>query len=545
MANHANTSTPDSDAQKHEFHLSKSQHSESQKAELQRQVSEQPEPEQPQQLEPQQVESSSEASHPQNDLSPFSDNEPPLDAYMDDMPPASDEEYPSDIDNSFSHHADSEQNASQDIAPETAQQSPEEQLSATASMLALRQKMKQRKAQDTEDKKAQVSAESPSQDAADRMSNTLRSRFSNANATPSAQDNQAQPSQQHIEQEQSDPNQFQPQSQMSEAEGTANKVVPVLSDSVNTASDNTSAPITADFQPSVNSEESGQGSEFDDDEFFDAEFEEDMPFASDSQPVLPDSQTTLSNEGSSQEAASQQGTPQEGASQAHSEDSFFREDLPPWETEQSNGSLASTDTAARDSLVSANTEQVPLKPANQAISNQQSSYDQGTSLQSSVGNSSSIAERSDGSKVITNTQSGSLSAYLEDGTKLTHASQIDEWSNLVEQMPIAGLLKQLFLHASFSRDNGNVSLEIDNSQSHLLNESAKQQLLDTLHHGLGENVTVNITLGSPNSTPFALQQDIHAMRQAHAHSVVQTDETIQALLSIFDASVLTDSVKAR
>lgn len=560
IANHADIANVDSDSQLRESQPNESQHSESQLSKSQRQVFEQSEPVQielkqpkPEKFEPQQLNSSSGASHPPRDLSPFSDDEPPLDAYMDDMPPASDEEYPSGIDDSFSHHADSEQSGSKDISPDTAQPSPEEQLSATASMLALRQKMKQRKAQDSEDKKAQISAESPSQDAADRMSNTLRSRFSNATATPSALNNQAQPSQQQIQQEQSDQNQFQPQSQMSGIEFSNNEVVTGLSGSANTASDNTSSTIISSpnapyVQPPVNSDDSGQGNAFDDDEFFDAEFEEDMPFARDSQ---PDSQTALSNEGSLQEAASQPGTSQEGASQAHSEDGFFTEDLPPWETKHSNGSFASNDTvasnntAARDSLVSANTEQEPLKPVNQTISNQQSDFGQDSNLQLSAENSPRKDAVGNDLNARSTSQSGSLSAYLEDGTKLTHASQIDEWSNLVEQMPIAGLLKQLFLHASFSRDNGNVSLEIDNSQSHLLNESAKQQLLDTLHHGLGENVTVNITVGSPNSTPFALQQDIHAMRQAHAHSVVQTDETIQALLSIFDASVLTDSVKAR
>jgi DNA polymerase-3 subunit gamma/tau len=146
---------------------------------------------------------------------------------------------------------------------------------------------------------------------------------------------------------------------------------------------------------------------------------------------------------------------------------------------------------------------------------------------------------------LSSTYDGQLKAYLSDGSKLTHASQIDEWSNLVEQMPVAGLLKQLVLHASFSRNGNQVSLEIDHSQTHLLNDSAKKQLVDAIHHGLGENVDVNITLGEPSSTPFALQQEIHAMRHAHAHSVIKTDDTIQALLSTFDASVLTDSVKAR
>ena len=103
---------------------------------------------------------------------------------------------------------------------------------------------------------------------------------------------------------------------------------------------------------------------------------------------------------------------------------------------------------------------------------------------------------------LSSTYDGQLKAYLNDGSKLTHASQIDEWSNLVEQMPVAGLLKQLVLHASFSRAGNQVSLEIDHSQTHLLNDSAKKQLVDAIHHGLGENVEVNITLGEPASTPL-------------------------------------------
>jgi len=140
---------------------------------------------------------------------------------------------------------------------------------------------------------------------------------------------------------------------------------------------------------------------------------------------------------------------------------------------------------------------------------------------------------------------GQLTAYLEDGKKLVHASQIDKWSYLVEQMPLAGLLKQLVLHASFSKNNGQVTLEIDNSQAHLLNESAKKQLLDALHHTLGEQVEIEIVLGNPAQTPYSLQQEIVAMREAYAHEVLESDEKIQALLSMFDASIVTDTVKAR
>ncbi|MEC8375322.1 MAG: DNA polymerase III subunit gamma/tau C-terminal domain-containing protein, partial [Pseudomonadota bacterium] len=146
---------------------------------------------------------------------------------------------------------------------------------------------------------------------------------------------------------------------------------------------------------------------------------------------------------------------------------------------------------------------------------------------------------------LSDTYNGSLNAYLDNGNKLTHASQIDSWSNLVEQMPVAGLLKQLVLHAAFSKNENTVNLEIHHSQAHLLNDNTKAQLFDALRQGMGENVEVVINLGEPASTPFSLQQEIHAMRHAHAHTVINTDDTIQALLSTFDASVLTETVKAR
>ncbi|GEA13629.1 DNA polymerase III subunit gamma/tau [Alteromonas sp. KUL49] len=143
------------------------------------------------------------------------------------------------------------------------------------------------------------------------------------------------------------------------------------------------------------------------------------------------------------------------------------------------------------------------------------------------------------------TYNGDLKAYLDDGSKLVHASQIDQWSNLVEQLPLAGLLKQLVLNATFSREGDQVSLEIDQSQSHLINDSAKQQVVDALHHALGEGVSVSMSLGNPDKTPLQLQQDIQVMRLDHAKNVVQTDDQIQTLLASFDASVVEASIKPR
>ena len=228
------------------------------------------------------------------------------------------------------------------------------------------------------------------------------------------------------------------------------------------------------------------------------EFEEDMPFSNDESEAQSNSETPV-------------------------------EDMPPWATDYDNHPPQHVEGA--DYV--------------EAPSDSSSNYGNSPEQMESAGDRSFARDAQNFDTPLSSTYDGQLKAYLNDGSKLTHASQIDEWSNLVEQMPVAGLLKQLVLHASFSRAGNQVSLEIDHSQTHLLNDSAKKQLVDAIHHGLGENVEVNITLGEPASTPFALQQEIHAMRHAHAHSVIKTDDTIQALLSTFDASVLTDTVKAR
>lgn len=138
-----------------------------------------------------------------------------------------------------------------------------------------------------------------------------------------------------------------------------------------------------------------------------------------------------------------------------------------------------------------------------------------------------------------------LSAYLPDNSKLTHASQIDRWSQLVEAMPVAGLLKQVALHSAFSENEGQVTLELDASQAHLLNNGTEEQLTGALCEALGRVVTLQIHTGNPQRTPFQIQQSIQAMRQQHAEQIVNSDTVIQQLLNTFQASIVTESVKAR
>lgn len=215
-------------------------------------------------------------------------------------------------------------------------------------------------------------------------------------------------------------------------------------------------------------------------------------------------------------------------------------DPPPWATE-------ATDIPAsypEDQQVSA-----PIETATPAKSSQQAEPDAQEPTESPVAiDAGPHAQNTQpaSSAPVTDSYDGSpLKAYLDDGSKLVHASQIDSWSQLVENMPVAGLLKQVALHAAFHADGDKVTLELDQSQAHLVNESAVAQLTEALSEGLGREVTLEIKMGQPESTPFQIQQRIQNMRQQHAEHVVSTDDKIQSLMNVFQASVVADSVKAR
>ena len=487
-------------------------------------------------------------------------DEPPLDAYMDEMPPQSGDVTPYDASDTlrysepFQHERAHIQSSdefelgalstgsevrSDEVQPPL---SAEEQLTSTADMLALRQKLKQKKAQDADvqnSKAANAAGESASdiqarfaRSKAAASKNTFSDRATDpisdvnaASAPPELDAGSKQESDNSLERESSleretslERDGILERDDSLELKNNTEQNFNTLDESNNRGqSANNGIQATATSEALSNSEHiesaaalrntasayinreplSDNAAETND--FALDDFEEDMPFSNDE----VSAQTSLEPQ------------PQ---------------DAPPWATEFDNAPpqhFENYDDA--ETFVDNNTSpNIPLPEQ-----------------RGDLGDRSFVRDALDFDTPLSSTYSGKLNAYLNDGSKLIHASQIDEWSNLVEQMPVAGLLKQLVLHASFSRNGNQVSLEIDNSQTHLLNDSAKKQLVDAIHHGLGENVEVNITLGEPSSTPFALQQEIHAMRHAHAHTVIKTDETIQSLLSTFDASVLTDTVKAR
>lgn len=194
------------------------------------------------------------------------------------------------------------------------------------------------------------------------------------------------------------------------------------------------------------------------------------------------------------------------------------EDVPPWVEESIPNQQQESTTA--------------LQPVNETQSSQWGGQQTTTT---SFEQSESAGEAYD----------GNLSPYLDSGDKLVAAQQIDDWSALVEKMPVAGLLKQIALNASFSKQASEIHLLLDNKQAHLLNPTTEAQLKQALQSVVGDQLSITITLGEPETTPSKIQGEIKQMRQQYAHQVVQTDNVFQDLITNFDANVVPDSVLPR
>ncbi|GAB2683925.1 DNA polymerase III subunit gamma/tau [Aliiglaciecola aliphaticivorans] len=136
-------------------------------------------------------------------------------------------------------------------------------------------------------------------------------------------------------------------------------------------------------------------------------------------------------------------------------------------------------------------------------------------------------------------------AFLENGEKVTHSKQLDTWSQLIEQMQVTALTKQLALHSSYEKNDNRVTLKLLDSKPHLDTETARSQLQLALSNLFQQQIELHIEHSQPISTPFAVQQTINQVRMQHAKNVAETNPEINRLKNTFSAQVIESSIKPR
>ncbi|MFC3095153.1 DNA polymerase III subunit gamma/tau [Alteromonas sediminis] len=138
-----------------------------------------------------------------------------------------------------------------------------------------------------------------------------------------------------------------------------------------------------------------------------------------------------------------------------------------------------------------------------------------------------------------------LRAYLDNGEKLVHAKQIDHWASLIEATGLSGLTKQIALHSDYNRKENQITLLMDESQAHLLNDAAVSQIRSELTGVLGKDISIDVAIGKPQQTPYIIQQQVNEMREAHAKHIVSSNSDIQTLMTTFEAHADEASIKPR
>ena len=135
--------------------------------------------------------------------------------------------------------------------------------------------------------------------------------------------------------------------------------------------------------------------------------------------------------------------------------------------------------------------------------------------------------------------------FINEREKVLHCSQLDSWSQMIQQMQISALTKQLALHSAYQINNHRVTLTLLESKQHLNSPSAHAQLQHQLSAMLEREIELEIHLGEPIDVPAVIQQGIRHARHAHAIDVIHNSDVIKHFQGEFGANVVEDSIKAR
>ncbi|MEM7027504.1 MAG: DNA polymerase III subunit gamma/tau [Pseudomonadota bacterium] len=129
--------------------------------------------------------------------------------------------------------------------------------------------------------------------------------------------------------------------------------------------------------------------------------------------------------------------------------------------------------------------------------------------------------------------------------KTTKLSIDQGWKNIIDEMALVGLVKELAGHCALkSHSDKKVELSLSPNQEHLLNPNQKARLENAIKTRFGESVKLTIEIEDPeNETPAEAKAREERERQKAAEQAVQNDPNVQSLIDTFNATVDKDSIR--
>lgn len=125
------------------------------------------------------------------------------------------------------------------------------------------------------------------------------------------------------------------------------------------------------------------------------------------------------------------------------------------------------------------------------------------------------------------------------------AGENDNWQNIIDEMALAGLVRELAGHCVLKEHTENrVILSLTPSQEHLLKTSQKERLQEAIKTRFGKHVKLEIIVEEPEcETPSERKIREEKEKQENAVKSFKEDPDVKSLIETFDASVDEDSIQ--
>jgi DNA polymerase III subunit gamma/tau len=122
--------------------------------------------------------------------------------------------------------------------------------------------------------------------------------------------------------------------------------------------------------------------------------------------------------------------------------------------------------------------------------------------------------------------------------KIAVTPQSFDWATIVTKLPLSGVSMMLAKNSIVSTwDGTHLHLTLDNAQKACLNTERQTQIEHALSRHLGRSIKVTIAAGLVETTPFKEAQAQTQARQQEAKVALEQNQTVQSILSSFDATI--------
>ena len=142
-------------------------------------------------------------------------------------------------------------------------------------------------------------------------------------------------------------------------------------------------------------------------------------------------------------------------------------------------------------------------------------------------------------------QVATVEKEIADLPKQASGVMSEEWQSIIDEMALAGMLKEFAAHCSLKERSENlVHLILSPAQEHLLKTTQQQKLQDAIRTRFGEQIKLLITVeDSSNETPAETRERLEREAQKAAELSIMQDGNVRILEEMFDATLDKESIR--